>query len=236
MPSHVCHHSGTVLILFFVFFHSVQNNYGRHIRFVVMNNLLPSGITYHEKYDLKVCCCGCMRVCACKWACVYLSLPICLNVYTPVHTSAWLNSELGRTFPLSARHHARANWPFVKPDWLSRSGLLGCCCLALWVAADQWKRNIHRTILDLNSVILQIFGLVKISMFLVSTLFTGVKTCSGTRNKVNNMYTEICLNTALFARNTEKEEKRPYVCVVFFSMLCIHWEIMVAPLGRILRR
>lgn len=32
----------------------LQNNYGRNIRFVVMNNLLPSTIRYHEKYDLKV--------------------------------------------------------------------------------------------------------------------------------------------------------------------------------------
>ena len=26
---------------------------GKNIRFVVMNNLLPSSIRYHEKYDLK---------------------------------------------------------------------------------------------------------------------------------------------------------------------------------------
>ena len=43
---YICHGNGNNI-------HFVQSG-GKNIRITVMNNLLPSTIEYHEKYDLKV--------------------------------------------------------------------------------------------------------------------------------------------------------------------------------------
>ena len=57
----------------------------KNIRFVVMNNILPTKLEMHEKYDLKgewvrvcvfVCLCVCVCVCACVCVCVFVCVPV----------------------------------------------------------------------------------------------------------------------------------------------------------------